>query len=140
MAQQDPQQSNSPTKIFLEKIGLWLAIPIALFAIYKACIDDSCQDRLLKGQEQIKNGIECRKNLLKEGKASKMELINCYNQEKTGLEMLASIKNQKAIPCCSERVRKDAIKQMILFYESSMTPDIFLNQIKELKQELNNFK
>jgi len=133
-----------------DKVPAWLqitsavvAILIAFFTIYKwwdeKKTDANCETLLMKARESISEGRKNTAELLKKNKneISQIEINQCYVLERRGLNDLEYILDN----CnCPIKLRQSAVKEIKLFYETSLEPERFKSNVMELNKRLNNCK
>lgn len=124
-------------------VGILVALTGAAVAIgqfwHDTAFDNGCEEALRSAQDYIIKGRECTKTLIETAnigwEVSQSEIKLCYGQEKRGLNKLEEILSEDK---CPRRIRKEALREMILFYESSMEPERFASTIDSLHSLLGS--
>lgn len=113
-----------------------IAIVGILFGGYQYYVDTASFDKLTKAREYLDKGKDV---LLKNGPVNDNEVELSYNYARRGIEMLYELKNQKSIPVCPEKIRKQSITELINFYKLYPKRETIQDSLNNLIDELKKY-
>ena len=109
---------------------------VGLYTGYQYYYDTNSFEKLTKARDYLDKGKEA---LLKNAVVDERDMEMSYMYVNRGIEMLYSLKNQKSMPICPKQIRKEAIIELINYYESYPNREKINDKLSVLLKELEEY-